>query len=207
MSIPRPSLSAAQLSEYDFYVLMDRSGSMADPRGNGVNTPRWNYAQELITGIAKQLTGIDDDGITVVFFNNNAQVHQNVKTPDQVATLFAGVQPGGGTSLLPALKAIETMRKASNKKAFVIIGTDGEANDAKEVGPYITGLANGLSGDGQLSIQFIQIGNDSQAADFLRNLDDGLQRAGAKFDIVNCCTDAEAENLSLGELMYLAQND
>jgi hypothetical protein len=62
---------------------------------------------------------------------------------------------------------------------------------------------------GELAISFIQIGNDPEATQFLKFLNDELQSAGAKFDIVNIISlDAiEAEDLTLKEVLLKAITD
>lgn len=204
----RPSLSTAQMSEFDFYVLLDRSGSMAEPRSKTIPTPRWDFAKELITGICKQLVGIDDDGITLVFFNSSPAVITGVSTPEKVSEVFSSYSPSGGTQLAPAIQAAEALRRNSGKKAFYLVVTDGEPSDKVSIPGLIRDIANSLTADDQLSIQFIQTGDDRAATEFLKSLDDDLQtKFKAKFDIVNTMTDVEAEGYTLGELMYEAQND
>ena len=53
--------------------------------------------------------------------------------------------------------------------------------------------------DAELSVSFIQIGDDEQATRFLKELDDDL--AEAKFDIVDTITADEAKGISFNELI------
>ena len=202
-----PAITNAQMSEFDYYLFIDMSGSMGGPRRAGSSLTRWSYVQEAAAAGARQLAGIDDDGLTLLFFNSGVQVHNGVKTPERVNELFTTIQPGGGTALLPALKAAEAIRAGSKKKSFYLIYTDGEANDSAELPAFITGLANSIDTDDRLSIQFIQVGDDKDATKMLEKLDDDLPKLGAKFDIVNTMKDIDADGLTLGQLVYLGQND
>jgi hypothetical protein len=61
--------------------------------------------------------------------------------------------------------------------------------------------------DEELAISFIQVGNDAQATRFLKILDDELQSAGAKFDLVDTITIDDMEDLSLKEVLLNAITD
>jgi hypothetical protein len=51
------------------------------------------------------------------------------------------------------------------------------------------------------------VGNDPTATRFLKALDDELQTAGAKFDIVDTITLDDMENSTLAEVLLNAIND
>lgn len=61
--------------------------------------------------------------------------------------------------------------------------------------------ANKILDDPELSISFIQIGSDHDATKFLQKLDDGLQKKGAKFDIVDTLTAEKMKGMSFAELV------
>jgi hypothetical protein len=55
--------------------------------------------------------------------------------------------------------------------------------------------------DEDLSISFIQVGDDENATRFLKSLDDNLTRQGAKFDIVDTVTQQEMNGMTFNELI------
>jgi hypothetical protein len=61
--------------------------------------------------------------------------------------------------------------------------------------------------DEELAISFMQIGSDREATRFLKALDDELQGAGAKFDIVDTVTVEDLEDMTLTEVLLNAIND
>ena len=71
------------------------------------------------------------------------------------------------------------IRPKEPKKLNLIVITDGSADDEQEVESYIIGVARELDLLGatraQIGIQFVQIGDDPDAARFLKHLDDELQ--------------------------------
>ncbi len=201
---PEQVLSDAQASEYDFYILVDKSGSMGEKSIVMPGKTRWEEAQEFTETFARYAEKTDDDGITVITFAGKPTVYDGV-TADKVHEVFTTCQPGGSTNLAPALEEVFKKKASAKKKALVMVITDGAANDEAQVKEVITNAANGLNTDDEVGIQFIQIGNDPAASRFLNDLDDNLK--GAKFDIVNSLTHEEAEGYSMGQLLWLALND
>ncbi len=205
-----PRISAGSASEYDHYLLIDRSGSMGDPSTRYPGKTKWNEAEEIAKGLANYLaTGnngqpIDEDGFTLLSFSGQVTNHGNFKDGVAVQKLFADVFPSGGTDTAAALRLADELRRKAGKPAFFHVYTDGSPSDPEAVKQVIRAAAASLKSDADLSISIVQIGNDSGAGAFLRDLDDNLN---AKFDVVNCMTAAEAELLDFAQIMYLAQND
>jgi iron-sulfur cluster repair protein YtfE (RIC family) len=61
--------------------------------------------------------------------------------------------------------------------------------------------------DEELAISLIQVGNDPTATRFLKILDDELQGAGAKFDIVDTVTLDDMADMTLPEILLNAIQD
>ena len=188
-------LSAAELSEYDFTLLVDASGSMGAPG-------RWEQAKTIAFAVANFSGKIDTNGITVISFGSTVDAYQNT-TADKVPEIFAK-GPNGTTPLAHALTKANEIRKQSTKKSFTVVVTDGAPDDEASCVTLLTEIANGLNQDNDCTFLFIQIGDDAGATKFLINLDDGLK--GAKFDIVDRKTVAEFNELGFEKLFYEAQN-
>lgn len=194
-----------KLSEYDFVVAIDASGSMGTDDMPGGRS-RWAYMQETASQFTRDLAKFDSDGIDVVVFSGQGiDVHQGV-TPATVDGIFQSRNPRGSTPLAEALEATLKLAGKSDKKDFVIVFTDGVPDDQKKAAEVIRNASNGLVNDDDLTFLFVQVGNDTGAANYLRSLDDDLK--GAKFDIVDAKTQAEAEKFATtGELVLAAIND
>jgi uncharacterized protein YegL len=199
------------LKDRDYYIVVDKSGSMGE-----TDTPtgqtRFKYAEESTIAIAKVLEQYDPDGITVIPFAGGFKVYSNT-TASKVSDIFKENQPFGGTVLSPPLTACfddylanKSAGKAKAKGAMVVVITDGQPSDDKEVGNVISKFTHKLdSGDDEFGIAMIQIGRDPAATAFLKNLDDNL--TSAKFDIVDTKTIDEVETLGLVETLLAALND
>jgi hypothetical protein len=183
---------------------------MGEPVGRGNRTSRWNYAKESAIALARKLDEVDGDGIDVFTFNKSFQKFAPANA-DKVASIFSTVSPMGGTDFVPVLTAALDMHFAGSKPTTIIVLTDGEPSNGQEgqkaLAKLIIGAANKIEGDAELAIQFIQVGDDPGATSFLKKLDDDLQSAGAKFDIVDSKTVDDLENTSIEQILLAAVND
>lgn len=201
------------LKNRDFVLVLDKSGSMGDRDCPGGKS-RWESAQESTEAIANKVSTYDPDGITVIPFAGTFKAYENT-TPAKVKDIFTENEPMGGTILGPVLKSVFSnylsRKKAGTVKAngeILVVVTDGAPQDEAEVAKEIVSFTKSLeNGDGEYGIQFIQVGKDGGAAQFLRRLDDDLVKQGAKFDIVDTKTMDELENVGLTEALLASLND
>lgn len=194
----------ATLTEYDFVVAIDASGSMGTEDIKGKS--RWNYMQETVTAFARDLNKIDSDGLgLVVFGGSNIESHDGVSV-DKIAEIFGIRQPRGSTPLAEALTAALLLAGKSEKKDFIIVFTDGVPDDQAAAAEVIRKASNVQETDDALTILFVQVGYDAEATRYLTQLDDDL--TGCKFDIVDAKTIDQAEAFaSTAELVVAAIND
>lgn len=208
-------MDVEKLKNRDYVLVLDKSGSMVEtdtPTGKS----RWEYAKESTLAIAQKISELDPDGITVIPFAGSFKVYENT-TPQKVAQVFQENSPMGGTVLAPVLHRIFSdylaRKKAGHAKPngeICMVITDGQPNDEDDVAKEIVWFGNQLpaaTADEEYGISFIQVGKDAHAASYLKRLDDGLSREGAKFDIVNTKTMDELENCGLTEALIAALED
>jgi Mg-chelatase subunit ChlD len=196
------------LENRDYTLIIDKSGSMAtkdDPHGPS----RWQIMQESALALASKCEEFDPDGITVYLFSGKFKRYDNV-TSTKVAQIFQENDPSGRTDLAgvltDAFNNFLTRKKSGQIKTgeTILVVTDGEPDDRKAVMKVIIETSQQLSQDEELAISFIQVGTDSDATKFLKILDDQLQSAGAKFDIVDTITLDDMEDLTLKEVLLNA---
>jgi len=195
----------AQLSEFDFIVVVDASGSMGETDMPGGRS-RWDYMQETATAFARDLSKLDSDGIDVVTFGGQTVSTYEGVTADKVKEVFATRSPRGSTPLTEALQAAFKLAGKSDKKDFIIVFTDGVPDDKASAAKAIIDQSHLQETDDALTILFVQVGRDSAATSYLRELDDNLK--SAKFDIVDAKTMDEAEQFATtADLIVAAIND
>lgn len=195
----------------DYTLILDRSGSMASKDIPGKS--RWTVMKETTIALANKCEEFDPDGLTIYTFSSKFKKHENALA-DKVAQIFQEEEPNGSTNLALVLKAATDnfiVRKKANQLKengeIIIVVTDGEPDDKKAVVDVIINTSKVLDTDSELGILFLQIGNDSSAKAYLKLLDDSLQSAGAKFDIVDTITMDEVGELTLTEVLLNAIND
>lgn len=198
------SISISQAKEYDHIILIDQSGSMGEASKAMEGRTRWDEAKEFTESYARFAETVDDDGLTVITFNSHPKVYDGIKA-DKVHEIFTTSRPGGSTNLAAALEEAFKKKFTAGKKAIIMVLTDGVPDSETAVKTSIINAANKLENDGDIGIQFVQIGDDASAGKFLNDLDDHL--SAAKFDIVNALTREEAEGYSVEQLLWLAIND
>lgn len=195
----------AKLTEYDFIAVVDASGSMttSDVKGRA----RWDSVQETLGMFCRDMSKLDSDGIGLVIFNGvEVKVHDGV-TPDTLEAAFAGMRPVSSTPLFEALTEALKLAGKSDKKDFITVFTDGVPDDKESVKKLIIDTANKQENDDDLTILFVQVGSDAAATAWLKSLDDDLKAQGAKHDIVDVKTVAEAEAFATtAELVVAAIN-
>lgn len=190
----------AKLSEFDFVVVVDASGSMSTEDMNGKS--RWNHMQETVGAFARDIAKFDSDGIGLVLFSgSNIQSFDGV-TASKLDEVFATRSPRGGTPLAEGLTAALALAGKSDKKDFILVITDGEPDSKAEAAEVIRKASHQQETDDALTILFVQVGHDAGATAYLKSLDDNLQ--GCKFDIVDAKTIEEAENFQTTADMVLA---
>lgn len=144
-------------------MVIDRSGSMSD---NSQGISCMDLAKEAAIRGVNELD--DDDMVGVVAFDSAAQWVVDLKkvgeNRESIETAIGTIQAGGGTSILPALRAACTkLADTDTKLKHVILLTDGQAEtegysnllrQAREDGITISTIAVGQGADTKL-LQYI----------------------------------------------------
>ena len=121
-----------EVTKYDIIIIADDSTSMSQPSSylsfesnKTVHKTRWDELKETVDVVTELAMILDDDGIDVRFLNDSSY-YRNIKSHDQVVSLF-NRKPQGRTPLTRVLREVMNMR--SNKPKLILVITDGEPND------------------------------------------------------------------------------
>ncbi|MBE9043365.1 VWA domain-containing protein [Pleurocapsales cyanobacterium LEGE 10410] len=197
------------VEDRDYTLIIDKSGSMSINDRPGGKT-RWESARESTLALAKECEKIDPDGITVYLFSQRFRRYDNV-TADKVSKIYEENDPMGRTDLASVLyDAVNNYfdRKAAGEAKAngetILVVTDGEPDDYKSVMRVIIEASRQIDRDEEIGISLIQVGTDRKATQFLKALDDQLESAGAKFDIVDTITIDDMQGLTLAEVLLNA---
>lgn len=200
------------MSDRDYTLIIDKSGSMSTPDQAGGRS-RWDIAQESTLALARKCEQFDPDGITLYVFSGRFKRYENV-TSAKVAQVFMENDPAGTTNLAGVLQDATKnyfQRKATGQTKpngeTILVITDGEPDDRKAVFEVIIQASRQMERDEELGISIIQVGSDPQATKFLKALDDQMQSIGAKFDICDAITLDDMEDMSLADVLMNAITD
>jgi hypothetical protein len=174
---------------------------------------RWETAFDSTLALAQECEKIDPDGITIYLFSARFRRYDNV-TSDKVLKIYEQNEPMGRTDLSTVLQDAlnnyftrkERGQTKTNGETILVI-TDGEPDNRKEIMRTVVEASKKIDRDEELAISFIQIGKDKKATEFLKALDDKLQKAGAKFDIVDTITADDIKGISLTDVLFKAITD
>jgi Copine len=207
--VPTKEQKTAMLKNRDYTLIIDRSGSMwtKDDRDRQnerrVVRNRWQVMQESTFALASKCEQLDTDGITVYTFSDGFQRYENV-TASKVEEIFEDNEPFGCTDLAgvlqDALKNYFQRKERGEAKPngeTILVVTDGKPDDQIAVMTNIIEATKKINKDGELAISLIQIGDDQEATNFLKFLDNELTKKGAKSDIVNTVTMEDIKNRKL----------
>ncbi|CAI6336608.1 unnamed protein product [Periconia digitata] len=173
------------LESFDTIFVIDDSGSMA---GRG-----WRETAEALKLITPICASHDADGIDIYFLNHpDSPFHKNVTSAGTVAEIFQSVRPSGATPtgqklhkiLTPYLRKYQE-RPDSTKPINVIVITDGVPTD--DVESPLVAVAKKLdkleAPAWQVGVQFFQVGNDREAREHLKKLDDEMREISGVSDL------------------------
>jgi len=189
------------LRRYNTVILVDDSGSMTNPIHAGSRYSRWDEATKALSKLASMASEYDTDGIDIYFLNSERK-GLNMRDEASVSRLFRGFTPRGMTPIGQRLEDLmgdylwEIERAHDSgilanlkqiKPVNYLIITDGAPTDDPE--SVIVETARRLEARNfpltQLGIQFVQIGNEKGAAQYLQRLDDNLSSTHKIRDIVD----------------------
>ncbi|KAF7968951.1 hypothetical protein HWV62_28793 [Athelia sp. TMB] len=174
-----------RLNEIKTVILVDDSSSM--------NGSRWADAREALAGITDLAEKYGSDGVDI-FFLNSYRVGKELKNGLAVKHLFDSVDPEGQTPIGQKLSEIFEIyfprienRNSEHKPITLVVITDGvPTDDPKSV---IINAARRLDHAAVpqhlFGIQFAQIGDEEDATEALRELDDDLEHEHGIRDMVD----------------------
>lgn len=141
--------------EATLIFVLDRSGSMQQPVGNGT---RLDIAKQATLAAVRLLNR--NSQIGVIVFDSEATAVlplQRIEDPQVVATALNNVDPGGGTSVYPGLEAAyEMLRNTDTPARHIIVMTDGLSQPAD-----FPGLLAEIRGAG-ITVSSVSIGKGAE---------------------------------------------
>jgi hypothetical protein len=204
----------SRLALFDTIFVIDDTGSMqvaadsSEPAARGRKT-RWDVLTRSMQYIGNIAAEYDPDGVDILFLISTHLNKTNIKSGQEVLNLLAQVdleEGSGGTYFATVLaeilgpyvaryqdyfEATKRREKADKVRPLnVILLTDGKADDAKSTKKTIIKIGKQLdkmnAPDTQIGLQFLQVGDDEDAAKWLKSLDNDLEAEHDVRDVSQC---------------------
>lgn len=182
------------------------AAAVAPPQRTSPPT-RWEKAVVAVNGIVQQVSQIDPDGIDVLCFpgvNDHVDIYRNIKDSKGVERLVTAKQPGGPCYMGYALDLAfrEAFARGFERPCSILVITSGRPDDHEQLVQNVTNAAKAVQKGSDLSVTFVQVGDDKWAEEYLKYVDDNLtctSASGEEIDIVDTIKDEEIKN-AVGEM-------
>lgn len=175
------------LSKYDVNLLLDRSGSMAEPDCGGES--RWEWCRSQTERLSDVTSTVFPDGFELILFALDYE-DEGKRTLSNLNDVFTNNHPGGSTVMSGAIRHcfqqyLHRRELGSNRPLVIAVITDGMPQDCDEIRTEIIAMTHKMHDFNEVKITFLKVGNATEGDAFMRELDDGLVLKGAEYDIVD----------------------
>ncbi len=206
-------------SDHDVVLIIDSSRSMlisdcfptsvdnAIGRQFYMPESRWQWCHEQTLQLVKKVEGVLANGLTIVLFAKTFVTYNNAPI-SSIERIFASNKPDGGTDTAAALRSqIEAYfdRKSKfgehTKPLLIAIISDGCPDNPALFCDAIVKATQSMNQPGEISITFLQVGNDHRAIRLLKQLRNGLLDKNAKFNIVNIVPFSELNKMGFAKAL------
>lgn len=177
------------------------------PSSDPDNPPtRWEKAVFAMHGIVAQIAQIDPDGVDVVCFPGAGgeggavyDITRNVKNTEGLEAMVTAHPPQGDCLMGPAMDAVlkEAFERGFDARpCSILVLTAGRPSDHEALSNSLAEAAAKVSKDADLTVTFVQVGDDEWASKYLQELDTELTTtsdSGEHIDIVDTIKDEEVQ--------------
>lgn len=185
----------------------DKSGDATPPKSDPDNPPtRWEKAVFAMNSIVAQISQIDPDGVDVVCFPGSGgeggtayDITRNVKNTEGLEAMVTAHPPQGVCMIGPAMDAVlkEAFDRGFDERpCSILVLTAGRPADHQALSNSLAEAASKVTKNADLTVTFVQVGDDEWATNYLKELDTELtttNESGEQIDIVDTIKDEEVQ--------------
>mmetsp|Transcript_14690 Transcript_14690/g.17038 ORF Transcript_14690/g.17038 Transcript_14690/m.17038 type:complete len:400 (+) Transcript_14690:51-1250(+) len=182
-----------------------KKSGKASRRASGPPPTRWEKAVIALSSVTTQVVKVDPDGVDIVCFggDDDADWYRNVKHTKHLEEMVSDKRPKGACAMGAAMN--EAIDDAFDKDltkcpCAIMVLTAGRPDDTDELNTALMKAVTRLADTCEtmpLTVTFVQIGNDSGAAEYLASLDDSIKAEcaanGETFDLVDTIKSADID--------------
>lgn len=195
-----------RISDHDVVIAVDKSGSMSEMdcpgdvpgflqqmffggQFNGM-VPRWEWCRRQTMHFAEQMARVPGSKMKLVLFDSHVEEFDNVSL-NTIAEIFNRYQPHGGTNTTGTLKGpindyFQRKKMYGRVRPLLIVCiTDGAPSSPRSLKDLLVNATAKMESPGEITVVFLQVGNDPEGNRLLPELAYGLNSEGAQFNIVS----------------------
>lgn len=185
----------------------EKASDATPPKSDPDNPPtRWEKAVFAMNGIVAQISQIDPDGVDVVCFPGSGgeggtayDITRNVTNTEGLEAMVTAHPPRGDCLVGPAMDAVLAeafARGFDERPTSILVLTAGRPTDHEALSNSLAEAATKVGKDADLTVTFVQVGDDEWATRYLKELDTELtttSASGELIDIVDTIKDEEVQ--------------
>jgi len=184
----------------------ETSAKASKPPNSGVQPTRWEKAVMSLNSIVTTVAKIDPDGVDIVCFPGSGgegglsyDIYRNIRDANGLEDLVTAVEPKGechmGATMDVVLKEAFA-RGFDSTPTSVLVLTAGCPDDSEILTTTLEEAAKKVDKDSDLTVTFVQVGDDEGAEKYLAHLDTELttiSAGGEEIDIVDTVKDEDIQ--------------
>eukprot|EP00536_Pseudo-nitzschia_multiseries_P000530 jgi/Psemu1/178805/e_gw1.6.148.1 len=175
----------------------------AQTRPSGAPPTRWERAVIALDQVVVQVVKVDPDGVDIVCFGGDESPdwYRNVKSTKGLEQMVNDKQPEGPCNMGAAMEECMTeafSKDLNTRPVALLVLTAGKPDDNEELNECLTGAVQKCAESYEqcpISVTFVHIGDDEEAEEYLKYLDEGIQAdsavSGETFDLVDTVKDED----------------
>ena len=162
---------------------------------------RYEKAVIAMNGIVNQVSKIDPDGVDVVCFPGSGgegglehDIYRNIKDIKGLEALVTAQEPKGPCNMGQAMNVVLKEAFEKERPCSVLVLTAGRPDDHEALTETLVKAARKVRKVSDLTITFVQVGDDEWATNYLKHLDTELSTTnadGEEIDIVDTIKDED----------------
>lgn len=173
------------LTGVQIIVAVDCSGSMGGHCGiPGDYRTRSQYVSDYLGLFIRQILDIDTDGIEMIFFGNYLEEYK-VTSENYPDILHKCLENMGGTNTAAVIRRMFELKSPQATKTIGIIITDGSPNSEADCFAQVDWISRSVKNTTEFNINFLRIGEDRGAIQFLQALDNYHTDGDNVFDVID----------------------
>lgn len=172
----------------------------ATPPSRDSPPTRWEKAVIGMNAMVSEVSKFDPDGVDVVCFPGSGgeggyehDIYRNIKDISGLEALVTAREPQGPCKMGQAMDVVLKEAFSKDSSCSILVLTAGRPDDHEQLSKSLEDAAKKVNKNKDITVTFVQVGDDEWATKYLKYLDDRstTNDAGEEVDIVDAIKDED----------------